>query len=157
MSLSLVSMGVEDPLLGKKAPGFKLTDCEAKELTLSSFAGKVIVLNFWRTTCFPCLEEMPDLQKLHEEYKDKGVVVIGIAVNDKISDVDNKVNVMGITYPVTLDDMATRLKYRIKSVPHTFVIDKAGTIRAHFDKKTDKKTIEDAMKPLLDEKPVEAE
>jgi len=157
LSVCLVSVGEEDPLLGKKAPDFKLMDSEAKELTLSSFAGKVIVLNFWRTTCFPCLEEMPDLEKLYKEYKGKGVVLIGLAVNDKISDVDNKVNVMGISYPIALDDMATRLKYGIKSVPHTFIIDKGGTIRAHFDRKTDKKALEDAIKPLLDEKPAEAE
>jgi len=146
-----------EDLVGKKAPDFKLMDCEGKETTLSQFSGKIVVLNFWRTTCFPCLEEIPDLVKIYEEYRDKGVVVLGIAVNDNPTDVDNKVQVLQVEYPMARDDMATRLKYQIKSVPHTFIIDRNGIVRHHFDRKTDKKAIEEALKPLLAQKAVETE
>ncbi|MEW6359790.1 MAG: TlpA disulfide reductase family protein [Planctomycetota bacterium] len=153
----VVCLGEEESWVGKKAPDFKLMDCDGNDLSLAQFVGKVVVLNFWRTTCFPCLEEMPDLQQIHEEYKDKGVVVIGLAVNDKAPDVDNKVTVMGIRYPVALDNMATRLTYKINSVPHTFIIDKEGTIRAHFGEQTNKKAIEDAIAPLLVAPPAKGE
>jgi len=157
LCFGLVAPGEEEGWVGRKAPDFKLTDCDGKVLSLDQFAGKVVVLNFWRTTCFPCLEEMPDLQKVYEEFKDKGVVVIGLAVDDKRSDVDNKMNVLGLTYPIALDNMATRLMYKIKSVPHTFIIDKAGIIQAYFDQQTDKKALEDALAPLLGEKSVKKE
>lgn len=143
-------------LVGKKAPDFKLPDIEENEVTLSQFAGKVVVLNFWQTTCLPCIEEMPDLVAIYDEYQAKGLVVIGLAVKDNPAEVQNKAEVMRVRYPVLMDNMAVRMLYGIESVPHTFVIDKKGIVRQHFDRATDKAAIEAAVKPLLDEKVEEA-
>src|ERR1700693_2567096 len=64
--------------VGTAAPDFSLTSLEGKEVKLSQFKGKVVLLNFWATWCIPCRSEMPTIELLHREYKDKGLIVLGI-------------------------------------------------------------------------------
>jgi thiol-disulfide isomerase/thioredoxin len=67
---------------GSTAPAWKLIDAAGKEHELAQYRGKIVVLDFWATWRRPCLKAMPDLQKLHERYRDRGVVVLGLATND---------------------------------------------------------------------------
>ena len=60
------------------APDFTLPDLEGNSLTLSDFKGKVIILNFWATWCSPCRKEIPDFIELYENYKDEGLLIIGV-------------------------------------------------------------------------------
>jgi thiol-disulfide isomerase/thioredoxin len=64
--------------VGDAAPDFKLMDLQGKEVTLASLSGKVFLLDFWATWCGPCVAAMPIMQKISEEYKDKGALVIGV-------------------------------------------------------------------------------
>ncbi|MCM8758328.1 MAG: TlpA family protein disulfide reductase [Candidatus Omnitrophica bacterium] len=123
----LVSCAVSQSV--KKAPDFSLVDVNGKKISLSSFKGKIIVLNFWASWCPPCKAEIPDFVKTYEKYKDKGLVIIGIAVNSKENDVKALIKQYNISYPVALDDGSAENAYGpITGVPTTFIIDKEGNL-----------------------------
>lgn len=102
-----------------------------KPITVSNATGKLIVLNSWATWCVPCREEMPGLEELYEEYKDRGLEVIGVSVDS--FGMDDRIKVfterMGITYPIWHDpnDAFTRT-FKAIGVPESYLIDKNGTI-----------------------------
>ena len=70
-------------LIGAAAPDFVLPDLAGEQRTLADWSGKVVVLNFWATWCAPCREEMPMLVEIGDEYRGKGVEVVGVAVDDR--------------------------------------------------------------------------
>ena len=64
------------------APDFALLDLSGREITLKQYRGKVVVLDFWATWCMPCRVSIPELGRLHEKYLDKGLVVLGISLDN---------------------------------------------------------------------------
>lgn len=119
------------------AVDFTLKDQYGNEHTLSDYKGKTVFLNFWATWCPPCRAEMPDIQKLYEEYKDAGddsVVILGIAapnMGDETTEEGIKkfLEENGYTYPVVMDHTGEMfIEYGIYSFPTTFMIDKEGNV-----------------------------
>ena len=102
-----------------------------KPITVANATGKLIVLNSWATWCVPCREEMPGLEELYEEYKDSGLEIIGVSVDN--FGMDDRIKLfterMNITYPIWHDpkDAFTRTLKAI-GVPESYLIDKNGTI-----------------------------
>ena len=85
---------------GKDAPlDYTLKDMHGKDVLLSSFKGKVIVLNFWATWCHPCKEEIPDLVALQAQYKDD-LVVLGFSIDDTPADLRKYADKYEMNYPV---------------------------------------------------------
>ena len=115
---------------GAEAEGFDLDLFDGGSLSLSDLQGKVVVLNFWASWCGPCRAEMPDLQHISEEYADKGVVFLGIALGDTEKDARKFADTVGVTYPLGLDatgDIA--VAYRVLVLPTTVLIDRKGAER----------------------------
>ena len=112
----------------KRAPDFSATDLEGKKVSLSDFRGKVVLLDFWATWCPPCREEIPELQKIFDEYRDKGVVVIG-ASSESSEQIRQFKQKMGISYPLL--KVATKVfsTYQVRGIPTTYIIDKKGYIQ----------------------------
>jgi thiol-disulfide isomerase/thioredoxin len=127
------------PLLSedKMVRDFKLKDVSGKEVALSDFKGKVILVNFWATWCGPCIREMPDLEKLHQAYKDKGVVVLGLTVASKEKDIPGMITRTGVSYPILLgaDEVAGNFG-SFNSIPQTFILNKSGQIVAQISGST---------------------
>ncbi|MFH1782942.1 MAG: TlpA disulfide reductase family protein [Candidatus Omnitrophota bacterium] len=138
-------------LEGQKAPDFTLLDLNDKKVSLSDFEGKVIILDFWATWCPPCQAEIPHFIGLYNEYKDKGVEIIGVALDrggkSTVSKFSQKNN---INYPVLISDgKAPDLYGGIMSIPTTFVLDKDHNIVKKYIGYKDKAVFENDIKGLL--------
>lgn len=136
------------------APSWELKDLEGKAVKLSDFKGKVVLLNFWATWCSPCRDEIPALVALQNQYKAKGLVVIGVALDQKgPAPVKAFVQRMKINYPVVMGDEKTVTEYGgVQAIPTTFYIDREGNIVSAHRGGADAAMFEAAIKPLL-EKP----
>ncbi|MBT5472628.1 MAG: TlpA family protein disulfide reductase [Nitrospina sp.] len=115
---------------GVDAPNFTLKNLEGKEVSLSDFRGKHVLVNFWATWCGPCKIEMPSLEALYQRFKNKNFVMLAIS-NDMFGATIVKpfVKANKISFPVLLDQ---RLKasnaFGVVSLPATFMIDPKGKI-----------------------------
>jgi peroxiredoxin len=127
------SVAAESTTVGAPAPDFTLRDLEGRNFTLSDHLGKdVILLNFWATWCVPCGAEMPALEQLQQANKDKGFIVLGIAMDgpETVAQVGPFARRYGVTFPVLLDE-ETRVvgAYNPKrTAPLNVLIDRKGQI-----------------------------
>ena len=113
------------------APDFKLQDLQGQILSLGDFKGKVVLLNFWATWCPPCRAEIPDFVEAYNQYKDKGMVIIGLSV-DQMSAEDLLSFVAGhkMSYPIAFATQDVIEDYKPGNyIPSTIFIDKQGQIR----------------------------
>lgn len=121
------------PREGFLAPDFALDTLDGSKIKLSDLRGKVVVVNFWATWCLPCREETPALEKAYEQYKDSGMVILGVNITDQdsVSDVESFVQEFKLTYPILLDRDGTvsNTLYQIKGLPTTFFVNREGIIR----------------------------
>lgn len=130
---STLSSGDDIPDVGKKAPEFSLIGQDEKVHRLSDYKGKAVVVNFWGTFCPPCREEMPAIQRQYEKWKDKGLVVLGLNLNESAVTVQSFVRDTQVTFPILFDkDLVTAKKYNVTAYPTTFFIAPDGTIKAKF-------------------------
>ena len=115
--------------VGDTAPDFAITASNGSEVRLSSFAGKVVVLNFWATWCPPCVKETPVLVRLHEETKDRGLVLLGVSVDKNEANYKSFLRRFGIRY-LTARDPEQRVNslYGTYRYPETYVIDRARKV-----------------------------
>ncbi len=115
---------VRDP---DPAPELKVKDLDGRELTLQTFKGKVVLLNFWATWCGPCRAEISGLIRIQEAYKDR-VQIIGMDVDDNDAErLSAFVKDKGINYPVAMTPVSVRLAYGgISALPTLFVINQEG-------------------------------
>lgn len=126
------------PEVGRQAPDFTLTDLEGNSVTLSDFRGKVVFINFWASWCPPCRAEMPEIEALYQEYKDKDVVVIGVDIlvweilkGYDESDVRQYVQQGGYSWTFVIDTTGeVANNYGIIAIPTSFFLDKEGVIQA---------------------------
>jgi peroxiredoxin len=113
------------------APQFTLKSREGKDVSLASFKGQVVLLNFWATWCVPCREEMPKLQALYEKYNSLGFALVGVNVENNPDGTKKWLADNGpITFPILLDTKNEVSKlYRVETMPSTVLIARDGTMR----------------------------
>jgi cytochrome c biogenesis protein CcmG, thiol:disulfide interchange protein DsbE len=118
--------------VGKTAPNFSLRRIDKPgTLQLASLRGKVVVLNFWASWCYPCNEEAPALEAATKKWG-KRVVVLGVDVNDPVSDARGFARKFKLSYPLVHDNHnVTSPKYGLTGLPETFFIDRAGKLVVH--------------------------
>lgn len=120
------------PREGFLAPDFTLDTLDGNQVTLSELRGKILVINFWATWCPPCREETPALEKVYEQYKDSGMVILGVNLTDQdsVSEVEFFVQEFKLTYPILLDrDGSVSALYQLKGLPTTLFVNREGIIR----------------------------
>lgn len=93
--------------------------------------GKVTLVDFWATSCKPCVKIMPAVDQLYREKQSEGLVVVGIATDDNPGLVMNRIRELGVSYPNLIDDAASSMQgaFRVDELPMTFLIDKRGSVR----------------------------
>jgi thiol-disulfide isomerase/thioredoxin len=119
-----------DLSIGSKAPDFELYDLEGEIHKLSDYKGQPVLLNFWATWCGPCRSEMPHLEEVYEEWKDKGLTFFAVNVGESSTDVTSFLDFFGFNMPVLLDSARTvSRKYGVSGIPTTYFIDEDGIIQ----------------------------
>lgn len=132
--LSCVTTGCSSPARGGEeirmpAPDFALSDVQNRLIRISDFKGKVVVLDFWATWCGPCRAEIPWFNDLARRYRDRGLVVLGVSMDEKgWTAVVPFVKDLQVEYPVVLASAAPVQAYGVGPPPTTFLIDRRERI-----------------------------
>jgi thiol-disulfide isomerase/thioredoxin len=132
------------------APNFDLISTDGKNIKLSDFKGKVVIVDFWATWCPPCRKGIPDLIELQKEFKNN-LVVIGISLDqDTKSDVVPFIKKYGINYPIVYGTNQVIMDYgSINAIPTSFVINKEGKIVDKHIGLVPKSVLESKIKEIL--------
>ena len=120
--------------IGTAAPDFRATVIGSPDTykTIADYRDEVLVINLWATWCVPCVTEMPSIQRLYERYRDEGVKVVGIAVDDPpfAGRVAEFVRERGLTFEILHEGSGkVELDYRARGIPATYIIGRDGRIR----------------------------
>ena len=117
------------PLTGK-ASDFTLPSNQGKPLKLSDFRGDVVMLNFWASWCGPCRQEMPILDDLQKRFKKIGFTVLGVNIDEDVSDAKGLLKEISVSFPVVFDSKSKVSEtYQLDSMPTTVMIDRKGNKR----------------------------
>jgi cytochrome c biogenesis protein CcmG/thiol:disulfide interchange protein DsbE len=149
------------PLTGKPAPAFTLEDLSGKKVSLASFKGKAVLINFWATWCGPCKIEMPWLIELRNQYAAQGFEILGVSADDIDRDdparlaeekkqIGRSVEQLKIPYPVLIDGGSLSNQYGgLDSLPTSFFVDRNGVVVSSQLGLTSKDEIEGKIKKAL--------
>ena len=115
---------------GAPAPSFTLPDLNGKMVSIADYRGQVVLLNIWATWCGPCVEEMPSLEKLHQELKDEKFVILAVSIDESgVKVVRPFMKNHKLSFPALIDSAGTiNSLYQTTGVPESFIIDKNGRI-----------------------------
>jgi thiol-disulfide isomerase/thioredoxin len=149
------------PLKGKLAPDFALEDLSGRKVSLASYKGKAVLINFWATWCAPCRIETPWLVELRNQYAAQGFEILGVSTDDidrddpqKLSDEKKEiarfVEEAHIPYPVLIDGDSLSKPYGgLDAMPTSFFVDRNGTVVAAQMGLTSKDDIEANIRKAL--------
>lgn len=142
-----------DEILNKiwgNAPDFELSDIYGNSFKLSNLKGKVIILDFFATWCPPCVAEIPGFNSLVDEYKSKGLEIVGVSLDDKVSTVKDFAENKNMKYHLIMGNEKIVKDYGgITGIPTTFIIDKNGNIVNKHIGYVEKEDFEKEIKGLL--------
>lgn len=125
-----VSSQAAAPAIGSEAPNFTLKSNSGKNLKLSEHRGEVVMINFWATWCGPCRQELPLLNRIHDQYHKSGFTLFGVNIDDRTQAAQDMARQLGLRFPVLFDtDKRVSRLYDVNAMPSTVLIDRDGKIR----------------------------
>jgi thiol-disulfide isomerase/thioredoxin len=132
---------------------FSLPDVSGVQRNVSEWQGKVLVINFWATWCPPCRKEIPEFVALQEQYGDKGLQFVGIAIEER-EPVSEYLNTIKINYPILIGGdkgiaLAQQLGNIINAVPFTIVVNRQGQIIHRQPGEFSREKILETIRPLM--------
>ncbi|MFH0938338.1 MAG: TlpA disulfide reductase family protein [Planctomycetota bacterium] len=129
------------------------TDIKGEKFSLAALKDQVVIVDFWASWCAPCIKELPNLIKLYNEHKDKGLAIVGISLDKNAGQLQQSIEEHGIAWPILSDNMGWQnviaQKWNIRAIPKTFILDRKGIIR-HIDMHG--QALAEAVAKLLKEK-----
>jgi len=132
------------------ASDFILQDMDGRKVNLADFKGKPVLIDFWATWCPPCREAIPAIEKLHKTYSSKGLVVLGISLDQGgWDDVKSFIAEYGITYPVLKGTEEVAAQYKVRTIPTLIIVDKEGKIYKRYLGFGDDQQLERDIKSVL--------
>ena len=136
--------------LQSAAPDFSLPELNGNSLRLSDYRGKVVLLDFWATWCDPCREETPHLVELQDKYRDQGLQIIGVSMDDSPEPVRDFYRLFQMNYPVAMGNAKIGELYGgVLGLPIAFVISRDGRIFTKHIGATDISVLERDIRALL--------
>ena len=141
-----------DELVGKKAPEFTLKDMNDKAVSLSSLKGNVVLISFWATWCPPCRDEMPSLNRLYREFRNRGLAIVAVSTDRSASLVKDFLGKTPVDFPVLMDSGSkVARQFKVFSLPTTFLLDRNGAIVQKYlgEEEWDSAKIRDKITTLL--------
>ena len=116
------------------APAFEIENLRGGNSSLLDYKGKLVLLNFWATWCVPCTKEMPGMETLWQDYKEQGLEIVAVSVDEgSRSRIENFSKMFGINFPILLDpESEVSDLYEVSGVPTSFLIDRNGKIIARI-------------------------
>ncbi len=124
-----LALGIQEYSSPAEARDFTLKDINNKKISLKSYKGKIVMLNFWATWCTPCRLEMPSMEKLYRQFKNRGFVVLAVASGENMESVSQFIKEYNITFPALLDsNQEVTDYYKVWALPTTYFINPEGKI-----------------------------
>jgi len=121
--------GTESVMVGKPAPDFELELIGGSRFHLAQSKGKIVILDFWATWCGPCLQAMPQVERVASEFRDRGVQLIAVNLQEEPKQISSMLERHKLQPSVALDlDGAVAEKYAANAIPQTVIIDRDGTV-----------------------------
>ena len=115
---------------GGAAPDFALPSIDGSTVRLSDLRGQVVFINFWATWCTPCREEMPLMQEVYEQYRDRGLVILAVDMEEDERLVRRWVEQGGYSFTFLLDSDGAQVKrYNVTGAPASYLLSRDGVIR----------------------------
>ena len=139
-------------LAGTRSDGtaFQLTDLNGKPVRLAGLRGKVVWLNFWASWCGPCQAETPTLRKLDEAYRDRGLALVAVQVQQTVDDGRRYAQTYGLGYTIGADVSGDVFRaYKVFALPTQFFIDQRGVVRAVVNGPLDQRSATSNIESLL--------
>lgn len=138
---------------GARAPEVGLSTLDGRPVRLADLRGKVVLIDFWASWCGPCREEMPFLERMHRRYASRGLVIVGISVDNELENVRGFLRRTSVSFPIVHDsrrEVAGR--YNPRTMPSSYIIDRRGIVRVVHRgfRASDAATIEARITQLLD-------
>jgi cytochrome c biogenesis protein CcmG/thiol:disulfide interchange protein DsbE len=122
-----------DPLIGRSAPDFSLEDLNGKSVSLSSFRGKPVIVNFWATWCPYCRKERDHLKKLYEDYSDKNLVIVSVSIDRSFGTLKKFMEKNPAPFIILYDgDSKVASQFHVAGLPSSFLINRDGVIERKF-------------------------
>lgn len=138
------------PKVGMQAPDFARSGLDGHTIRLSDLRGKIVLLDFWATWCAPCQQEIPLFVEWQNRYRDLGLQIVGISMDDDVAPVRHLVHNLKVNYPIAMADSVLAESYGgILGLPVTYLIDRKGVIVARFEGETDPRQIESQIRKYL--------
>ena len=135
---------------GKPAPEVKFKDLDGNDVTLAQYKGTVVLVDFWATWCPPCRMAIPGLNELHRKYKDRGVSIVGISVDENpkaLVGFDRETHIEYVS--LLTSEKAEKAFGSIVGLPSTFVLDRQGKVYKSYVGEVDRDELESDLQALL--------
>ncbi|MBI3586999.1 MAG: TlpA family protein disulfide reductase [Ignavibacteriales bacterium] len=148
---ALIGAGTSFAQTKEHAKNFSLPRADGSIIELNKLKGKVVIVNFWATWCGPCVREIPDFVELYKQYKDKGLEIVGISIDQGgWAVVQPFIKKHGIQYPIVLATPQFAGEYgNIQAIPTTYIVDKNGYVVEQLLGSRSKSMLEAKLKPLF--------